>query len=148
MMKKIDRRLRISIGIAIASAIVISVLGAKAQLEKGKLGLGEKAKTEVLIEEKATLTIDDGTGSPQEFEAEVREGDTVFDLLKRTGVDIECTESEVGIFIDALGGIFNDKEENKYWMYYINGEMAKEGVGKQVARSNDSIEFRYEKVNW
>lgn len=151
-MKKIDKRLKISIGIAIASAVVIGVLGVGARVkprqEAGKVRSAEQAETEAPIEGKATLIVDDGTGSPQEIETEFGEGDTVFDLLKQAGVDIEYTESNIGIFIDAIGGIFNDEKENKYWMYYVNSEMVKKGVGEQSVEPGDKIEFRYGKVSW
>lgn len=149
-MQRIDKNLKILIGIAIVFAIGIGVSGINIQSEIEKLtpAAVTQLKTKASIEEKATLIIDDGTGSPQVFKMEVNEETTVFDLLKQTGIALEYTEYEIGIFIDAIGGIWNDKKEKKYWMYYINGEKAKLGVSKQVVKPGDKIEFKFEKVSW
>jgi len=99
------------------------------------------------VEEKATLVIDDGTGSPQTFELEVKEGTTAFDLLKeatdQAGITLDYSESDFGVMIDAMG----DKkggQEDKYWLFYVNGEMAPVAADKQEVKVGDKVEFRFE----
>lgn len=149
-MQKIDRNLKILIGIGLISIIGIGVFGINTQLEIGKLTsvASFQVRTKTPIEEKALLIIDDGKASPQRFEMKVDEQTTVFDFLKQTGIALDYTEYDIGIFIEAIGGVQNNKKEKQNWMYYINGESAKQGVGKQVVKPGDKIEFRFEKVSW
>lgn len=146
-MQAIDKNLKILIGIAIVFIIGISVYGISTQVEIERLTPASVSQI-LPIEKKATLIIDDGTESPQRFKMEVSAETTVFDLLKQTGVALEYTEYDIGIFIDAIGGIWNDRKEKKNWMYYINDERAKKGAGKQIVEPGDKIEWRYEKVSW
>lgn len=149
-MQKIDRNLKILIGIGLISIIGIGVFGINTRLEIEELtsAASFQVRTKTPIEEKALLIIDDGIGDPQTFKMEVGEETTVFDLLKQAEIALDYTEYDIGIFIEAIGGIQNDKKEKQNWMYYINGESAKQGVGKQVVKPGDKIEFRFEKVSW
>jgi len=131
-------------------AVSLGILGINTQLEIEKLCSAEsfQVRTETPIEEKALLIIDDGKVNPQRFETKVDEQTTVFDLLKQTGMTLDYTEYDIGIFINSIGDVQNNEEEKKNWMYYVNGESAKQGVGKQVVKPGDKIEFRFEKVDW
>jgi len=146
-MQKIDRNLKILIGIGLISIIGIGILGINTRLEIEKLTLASVIRI-VPIEKHTTLIIDDGIGDIQTFKMEVGEETTVFDLLKQTGMTLDYTEYDIGIFINSIGDVQNNKEEKKNWMYYINGESAKQGVGKQIVKPGDKIEFRFEKVSW
>jgi len=143
---KIDRNLKILIGIAIISVIGTGVVGINTQSEIEKL-IPTSAIQTAPTARGATLIINDGTGR-QEFKFGLKEKTTVFDLLKQTGIDIDYTEYGVGIFIDAIGGVKNDRGKKMNWMYYVNGERAKVGAGKYIVKPADIIEWRYEKVEW
>lgn len=59
------------------------------------------------------------------------------------GFQVVVEDSEYGQFISAIG----DKTrgaDNKYWMYYVNGEMAAVGAGEYIVQAGDIIEFRFE----
>ncbi len=149
-MKKIDRNLKILIGIGLISIIGIGAWGINTQLEIEKLAPAavSQIKSELPVEEKALLVIDDGIGELQTFKMEVGEKTTVFDLLKQTEIALDYTEYDIGIWIKAIGGLQNNKKEKKNWMYYINGEKANKGAGEQIVKPGDKIEWRYEKVDW
>lgn len=100
------------------------------------------------IEQKATLVIDDGTENPQSFEFEVEEGTTVFDLLKeaceKANLKLDYSEFDFGVMVNTIGEKTGG-EEGKYWLYYVNGEMAPVAVDKQEVKANDKVEFKFEK---
>lgn len=109
-----------------------------------------KEETAPIVEEikkKATLVIDDGTENPQSFELELEEGTTAFDLLKeatdQAGLELDYSESDFGMMINAIG----DKkggQDNKYWLFYVNGEMAPVAADKQEVKADNKVEFRFE----
>jgi len=149
-MQKLDRNLKILIGIGLISVIGIGVWGIDTQLKIEKLtpAAAIQPKTIAPIEEKAILIIDDEIREPQTFEMKVKEKTTVFDLLKQTGIVLDYAEYDMGIWIEAIGGLQNNKKEKKNWMYYVNGEKANKGAGEQIVKPGDKIEWKYEKVNW
>ncbi len=146
-MQKVDRNLKILLGIGLISIIGIGVFGINTQLEIEKLTPASIIQT-VPIEEKVLLIIDDGSKSPQTFKMEVGKKTTVFDLLKQIEIVLDYTEYDIGIFINAIGEVENNRKEKKNWMYYVNGEKADKGAGKQIVKPGDKIEWRYEEVSW
>jgi hypothetical protein len=81
-----------------------------------------------------------------DFEVNFWEGMTVFDLLKKVSetnnVKLEFEESAMGVFITGFmnktGGT-----ENKYWLYYVNGEMPNVAVDKKTLKNHDKVEFKF-----
>jgi hypothetical protein len=100
-------------------------------------------------EQKLFLTIDGGNGSPQSFEENFEPGLTVFQLLKNktdvSGIVLESKSSDdYGVFIEKIGDKKNG-DEGKYWIYYVNGEMAQVAADKQGLKAGDRVEFKFEK---
>lgn len=50
----------------------------------------------------------------------------------------------MGFFVTEINGIKNKTQENKYWIYYVNGVSAKAGISVQKINSQDKIEWKYE----
>jgi len=53
----------------------------------------------------------------------------------------------MGHFVEEINGIKNNPTENKYWIYYINGESAKVGISNYIIHKGDVIEWKYENTN-
>ena len=114
----------------------------------GKTETKETSQVEEKVEQKATVIIDDGTGSPKSFDLEVKEETVAFDLLKeateQAGLKLDYSESSMGVLIKAIGDKVNGQDGN-YWMFYLNGGMASVGVDKQKVKAQDKVEFKFEK---
>ena len=95
------------------------------------------------IESVAELIIDNGSDMPQSFNLEVSEQATAFSLLQDTGLDIEFQQYDFGVFVEDIGGIKNG-EDDKYWLFYVNGEMPMVSADNQTIVSGDKIEFKFE----
>lgn len=105
-----------------------------------------EATTEVVGPIKVDLDINTGSSS-MNYAIPLYQDSTVLDLLKSAskeyGLALEIQDSTYGPFVQALA----DKsggEEGKYWLYYVNGEAAQVGVGEQIVKDGDKIEFRFE----
>ncbi len=57
------------------------------------------------------------------------------------------TFSGLGEFVEEIGGLKNDTQNGKYWIYYINGETAKLGISTQIVKPNDLIEWKYGNID-
>ncbi len=83
------------------------------------------------------------------FEAEVKDKMTAFDLLeqgtKSLNLDLQSKDyGEMGILVEKIGEKKNG-DDGKYWMYYVNGQMASVAANKQEIKAGDKVEFRFEK---
>jgi len=50
----------------------------------------------------------------------------------------------LGHFVESINGIKNNPQENKYWIYYINGQSAPVGISQYVLKKGDVIEWKFE----
>jgi len=48
------------------------------------------------------------------------------------------------IFVDAIS-TYENGQDNRYWIYYINGETGMVGADKQPVNNGDLIEWKFEK---
>lgn len=88
-------------------------------------------------------------GSEKTYEdlIEINAGNTAYDVLvKSTNINklgVVTKEYDFGKSIDGIG---NDLagNNNKYWIYYINDEMAMQSADNQEVISGDKIEFKFE----
>lgn len=70
-----------------------------------------------------------------------QDGKTALELLKETR-QVETQDSTFGTFISSIDGIQN--QENKYWMFYVNDNLAPEGADTYKTKNGEKIEWRYE----
>lgn len=69
----------------------------------------------------------------------------VMDEAKNQGkIEYSSSTSSYGTLIESINNIKNDATTNKYWSYYINNQMASQGVSAQKVKSNDLIEWKYQ----
>jgi len=65
---------------------------------------------------------------------------TALELLQKEN-NVNLTYSKYGAFVECINAICSNNDD--YWMYYVNGEMASVGAGDYSVRNNDTIEFKY-----
>jgi len=100
------------------------------------------------IKKEIVLVIDDGREFPKTFETELNEKATVFDLLKegieKLDLTLRTKTYNIGIMVEAIGNTENG-QDGKYWLFYVNGELASVSVDKKEIKAGDKIEFKFEK---
>ena len=64
-------------------------------------------------------------------------GDSAFDLLLRTGVDVAYSTSTFGVFVTSIGGL--EGGNNSGWMFYVNGEQPTVGSDSHTPGPGDEI---------
>lgn len=67
-------------------------------------------------------------------------GKNVLDQLKEHA-NVTVTQSQYGPFVDAING---QKQDGKYWSYYVNGQMAQVGAADYVTQGGEKIEWKLE----
>lgn len=86
------------------------------------------------------------------YETEVREGSTVFELMKKIKeenndeklFDFKYTENpSLGVFINEINGQVGGNDG--YWIYYVNGIEAGVGISNYKVNNGDQISWKYEK---
>jgi len=100
---------------------------------------------DVLLEqESAYVFIDDSSGNPKEFMLDISASTTAFDLLQEASLTadfaIESEEYEFGVLIEAINNVKN-AQDDKYWLFYINGELSQATSDNVMVNSDDIIEF-------
>lgn len=94
----------------------------------------------------ATLTVDD-----KNYTLQFNAGDSLFTAMRRLETSSVALFSffgkeyaGMGFFVNEINGIKNDASNNKFWIYYINGESAKIGISLYNLKQNDLINWKYE----
>jgi len=134
------------IGIIIILAVIIGswLLFSNRIMELPK----KEGITEEEIEKEVVLIIDYGEGDRRSFQSEFKNGMTAFNLLKSKTEELNLalkTETyDMGVFIEAIGDKENGEDE-KYWLYYVNGETPMVAADKKEINPGDKIEFKFEK---
>ena len=102
-------------------------------------------------EQKLTLIINYEEGLSETFKADFKEGMTAFDLLKEKAAErnlaIKVKTYDIGVFIEAIGSS-EGGQDNRYWLYYLNGEMPMVSADKQALNPGDKVEFKFEKSSF
>jgi len=75
-------------------------------------------------------------------------GSTVFTTLKRADMhgdlSLEATGSGETAFVNSINGLKSDANTRKYWFFYVNDELAKQGCGVVDVDPGDKVEWRYQ----
>lgn len=83
-------------------------------------------------------------------EISIPEQSTVYNLMislkQRGDLDFKGKDSSgLGFFVEEINGIKNNIKENTFWIYYVNGKTANVGVSYYILKTNDIINWKYEK---
>ena len=80
----------------------------------------------------------------------VKEGDTVFDLLRKTtrknGIHMDFEESQVydSVYVKGIRNLYEkDCGQFSGWMYKVNGKTPNYGCSKYVLKDGDTVEWVY-----
>ena len=78
----------------------------------------------------------------------LQSGASAFDALKEASNQDSCFRFRVkmysfGPYIEGICNVEQNKTAQRYWMFYVNGKMAKVGVGSYKVQQNDNITFKY-----
>ena len=96
--------------------------------------------------EEVTLVIK-GSEETYKDSIKINPGDTAYDVLvESTNINklgLVTKEYDFGKSIDGIGDDLAGND-NKYWLYYINDEMAMQSADNQEVVNGDKMEFRFE----
>ena len=108
---------------------------------------GEVKGTAQVVQQEAKVTLKITADTTQSYEIKVQDGSSALDLLQKAssenGFTVIVEDSSYGKFISAIA----DKKggtDNKYWMYYVNGQQAQVGAADYKVKAGDVIEFKFE----
>ena len=74
----------------------------------------------------------------------VEDGDSVYDLLEKTGLDIEITRSAYGVYINAIEGLAEfDEGAESGWMYRVNKKFPNYSASLYTLSKGDYVEWLY-----
>lgn len=90
-----------------------------------------------------TVTVDGsavGAGSSSASVA-LASGSSVYDALKATGVSINATDTQYGIYVAAIGGLA--AKDASGWMYSVNGVTLMTSCANYTLKDGDTIVWHY-----
>ena len=107
-------------------------------LKKGLQPINVLSTVSTISTFKVEQKIINGNANPKEVKTlEVKEGDTVLDLLIKTK-NPEIKEYPFGKAVESIDGIKNGTDK-KYWLYSVNGKEANVGAGDYKLTQDDKV---------
>ncbi|MUK87238.1 DUF4430 domain-containing protein [Ornithinibacillus sp. L9] len=93
------------------------------------------------VEESVVIVLskDEGEEVIAEEEISINEGDILLDVMKEH-FDVE----EEGGFITSIEGIAPEENEQKAWMYFVDGEMSSVGANEYELTPGEEITFDFQ----
>lgn len=137
--------------IVIFVAAILAILSCGAMVHKTywpKLSLDKSSTFENNFQDKISYIINYGEGKIDEYQIDASDNSTVFSLLeelaRRENFEIETVSyPEMGIFVKSIdraeGGT-----DNKWWQYWINGNLGEVAADKKEIKAGDIIEWKFE----
>lgn len=102
---------------------------------------------ELNIPDRKEVTLSINGSNSYEDTIEIQEGDTAYDVLIKSSnlnkLGLVTKDYDFGKSIDGIGDDLAGTD-NKYWLYYVNGEMVMQSVDNQKVNDGDLIEFKFE----
>jgi len=151
-MKPIKKNLiLVIIGIIVAFVVVIFIVQKKNKLAIPDFSEIENTKAQTAkskSDQKEEISLIINYGEKQDnYGLEIEGGDTVFSVLKRLAqdqnLDLNYSDSELGVFVDKIGEQKNTK--NEFWVCDLNQESGKVAADKQKIKSGDIVEWKFTK---
>lgn len=103
-------------------------------------GAEDRSAIAVTVEIDATA----GEGEATSAEVELDEGATVYDALVATGVDVNASDSDYGMYVQGIDGLAGgDFGDMSGWMFEVNGEMAEVGCSQYELSDGDVVTWTY-----
>lgn len=105
-----------------------------------------ETKTEVV-----SLLINFGEDKIETADIDFKSGLTAFDLTKegteKLGLNLKYKDSDYGVLIEAIGD-FENGQDGKYWLYYLNNESAPTAADQLELKAGDRVEWKFEKPSF
>lgn len=81
-------------------------------------------------------------------EIEVKNGDTVYEVLKRAtkkyDIELSARNTDMGVYVEGIAGLYEfDKGPKSGWMYRVNGDFPNISASKFKVKPGDRIEWLY-----
>ena len=116
-------------------------------LVQGEISIQEDASKKIR-EKRVTYIVDKGNGIINSFKISPSKNSTVFSLLEelsqRKNFKIEFTfYKDMGVLVKSIDGVENGTD-NKYWQYWVNGELPMVAADKKEVKAGDRIEWKFE----
>ncbi len=96
------------------------------------------------VEKRLDYEVVDAEGNTETFHIYTTK-ETVGEALQEAGI-LAGTEGDYGLYITSVNGIVADYNiDGTYWAFYIDGEMAAQGVDQTTIVQGELYSFRVEK---
>ncbi|HLD11805.1 MAG TPA: DUF4430 domain-containing protein [Patescibacteria group bacterium] len=121
----------------------------KTPIEEESVAGTATQKEDVAKEIHVTLKLEKGEGQARSYDMSVPQKTTVYDLLKkaseRHGFSLQATDygAEMGMFVEEIDGVQNSKEQNSYWLYFVNEVSAEVGPSQREVQEGETVSWRY-----
>lgn len=133
------------VGVATASLAILVGCGQPATAPEAAGSTGSTVvagSTENAAEIKVTVTVDKADGSdPITTDVTVADGQTAYDALTASGLEVNAEDSEYGIFVTAIDGVAGDDSHG--WTYTVNGKMPDVGADAYEVKGGDIVVWTY-----
>lgn len=93
------------------------------------------------------VLIDYGNGTTRFAKATVQPGSSVLNATLAVA-SVDYSVGGYGAFVESIDGVSNDPAANKWWLYYINGQLGTVAADKQVVETGDLVVWCYTKPPW
>ena len=101
------------------------------------------------LQKQVEMIIGSGSGAG-DYIVEIKNGETAFSILRRAAqaqkIVLKYDQYSFGVFVKQIGDLQGGGD--KYWMFYVNGQLANVGCSEYILKPNDRVEWRFEKVSW
>lgn len=126
-------------GLAAACALALTVV-ACGGTPAADPAQDQQATMAVTVEIDATA----GEGEKTSTEVDVPEGATAYDALVATGVDVNASDSEYGMYVQGIDGLAGgDFGDMSGWMFEVNGEMSDVSCSEATLADGDVVTWLY-----
>lgn len=117
-----------------------------ANLSRGETDISENL-LEGIRQGRVLYLIDKGNRNADSYQVTPSQNSTVFSLLeilaRRENFKIESTIYQgMGVFVESIDGIKNGVD-NKYWQYWVNGDLPTVAADKKEVKGGDKIEWKF-----
>ena len=143
----LNKKILIVIFVAVISAVLSC--GAIAYKNYWSRPFLDKSLTfENEFQNKVLYIINYGEENIDEYQIDASENSTVFSLLeelaRRENFEIETAfYPEMGIFVKKIGEA-EGGTDNKWWQYWVNGNLGEVAVDKEEIKTGDTVEWKFE----
>ncbi|QWG68002.1 DUF4430 domain-containing protein [Bacillus mycoides] len=75
---------------------------------------------------------------------DVQDGDTVYSVLKSTGLDVDAMGSKGDVYVKGIENLYEkDVNDNSGWKYRVNGAFPNRSAGVVTVKPGDTVEWVY-----